>query len=175
MGNLISGSGWEDIVYQAELSSSGDLMAILAGTHYNRAWFHHSSKLTSNFNYEFDQAVSIFLTTFKYKIRGYFISLLEKFYISRVLNFAISRFQHVSRVFNFAIFNQNSKNREILYPRDHKVPFRRHRHHCSLCGVTEKGSSYDRQRFGEGKNIYLARKFRIVFKQMCSCAWAACL
>jgi len=90
MGNLISGSGWEDIVYQAELSSSGDLMAILAGTHYNRAWFHHSSKLTSNFNYEFDQAVSIFLTTFKYKIRGYFISLLEKFYISRVLNFAIS-------------------------------------------------------------------------------------
>ena len=42
IGKLLSGSGFEDIVFQSELCSSGSLNGVLAGSHYNRAWSIHN-------------------------------------------------------------------------------------------------------------------------------------
>ena len=42
MGNLIAGSGFEDVVFQADLCSSGCLNGILSGSHYNRCWAIHN-------------------------------------------------------------------------------------------------------------------------------------
>lgn len=41
MGQLISNSGFEDIVFQAGLCASGSLNGVLRGKHYNRAWTVH--------------------------------------------------------------------------------------------------------------------------------------
>ena len=41
MGQFVSGSGFEDIVHQAGLCSSGSLKGVLRGRHYNRAWSVH--------------------------------------------------------------------------------------------------------------------------------------
>ena len=42
IGDIIRGSGWEDIVFQSGLCSSGSLLGILNGSHYNRAWNVHA-------------------------------------------------------------------------------------------------------------------------------------
>ena len=42
IGNLVSGSGFEDIVFQAGMCSSGSLNGVLSGSHYNRGWTIHS-------------------------------------------------------------------------------------------------------------------------------------
>ena len=42
IGKLIAGSGFEDIVFQANICSSGCLNGILNGSHYNRCWAIHS-------------------------------------------------------------------------------------------------------------------------------------
>ena len=42
IGNLVSRSGFEDIVFQAGVCSSGSLNGVLSGSHYNRGWTIHS-------------------------------------------------------------------------------------------------------------------------------------
>ena len=44
IGNLITGSGWEEVVFLSGLAQSGSLLAVIAGSQYNRAWILHSSK-----------------------------------------------------------------------------------------------------------------------------------
>ena len=41
LGMLVKGSGFEDIVFQSNLSSSGSLNGVLSGSHYNRCWKVH--------------------------------------------------------------------------------------------------------------------------------------
>ena len=43
IGNIVAGSGIEDIVFQSDLSSSGSLNGILCGSHYNRSWIIHNT------------------------------------------------------------------------------------------------------------------------------------
>ena len=43
LGCLISGSGFEDIVHQAELCSPGSLNGVISGSHYNRCWTVHAN------------------------------------------------------------------------------------------------------------------------------------
>ena len=42
VGSLISGSGFEDIVHQSGLCSTGGLNGVISGSHYNRCWNVHS-------------------------------------------------------------------------------------------------------------------------------------
>ena len=42
IGNLVSSSGFEDLVFQAKICSIGSLNGLLSVSHYNRAWFVHS-------------------------------------------------------------------------------------------------------------------------------------
>ena len=42
IGDTIARSGFEDVVFQSEVCSSDSLLAVLSGTHYNRAWNVHS-------------------------------------------------------------------------------------------------------------------------------------
>ena len=42
LGMLIEGSGFEEIVFQSGLSTSGSLNSILSGSHYNRCWNIHA-------------------------------------------------------------------------------------------------------------------------------------
>ena len=42
IGSLVSGSGFENVIYQAELCSSGSLQGVLVGSHFNRAWAVHT-------------------------------------------------------------------------------------------------------------------------------------
>ena len=39
LGKVVEGSGFEDIVYQESLISSGSLNGVIAGSHYNRSWY----------------------------------------------------------------------------------------------------------------------------------------
>lgn len=39
----MKGSGFEDIVYQSGLCTSGSLQGVLSGSHYNRAWIIHQT------------------------------------------------------------------------------------------------------------------------------------
>ena len=39
LGKIVEGSGFEDIVYQESLISSGSLNGVIAGSHYNRSWY----------------------------------------------------------------------------------------------------------------------------------------
>ena len=41
LGKLISGSGFEDIIFQADICSTGSLNGVLSGSHYNRGWTVH--------------------------------------------------------------------------------------------------------------------------------------
>ena len=43
IGKLIAGSGFEDVVFQSGVCSTGSLNGVLAGSHYNRAWIVHAS------------------------------------------------------------------------------------------------------------------------------------
>ena len=43
LGTLVSNSGFEDIVYQAGVCTSGGLLGVMKGSHYNRAWFIHNT------------------------------------------------------------------------------------------------------------------------------------
>ena len=42
VGSLVSGSGFEGNIYQAELCSSGSLQGVLVVSHYKRAWAVHT-------------------------------------------------------------------------------------------------------------------------------------
>ena len=42
---LVTNTGFEDIVYQSGLCSSGSINGVLTGSHYNRAWIVHSSTI----------------------------------------------------------------------------------------------------------------------------------
>ena len=41
IGKIVTGSGFEDVLYQAELCSLGGIKGVLSGKHYNRAWKVH--------------------------------------------------------------------------------------------------------------------------------------
>ena len=41
IGKIITGSGFEDVLYQADLCTSGGIKGILSGKHYNRCWKFH--------------------------------------------------------------------------------------------------------------------------------------
>ena len=41
LGKLIRGSGFEEIIFQSKLSTSGSLNDVLSGSHYNRCWRVH--------------------------------------------------------------------------------------------------------------------------------------
>ncbi len=45
LGKLVTGSGFEDIVFQAGLRSAGSLNGVVAGSHYNRCWKIHRLRL----------------------------------------------------------------------------------------------------------------------------------
>ena len=42
LGKVISGSGFEDVIFQSGLCSSGSLKGVVSGSHYNRCWTVHS-------------------------------------------------------------------------------------------------------------------------------------
>ena len=41
LGTLVKGSGFEEVVFQSNLSTSGSLNGVLSGSHYNRCWKVH--------------------------------------------------------------------------------------------------------------------------------------
>jgi hypothetical protein len=41
LGTLVPGSGFEDIIFESGICTSGSLQGVLSGSHYNRAWFVH--------------------------------------------------------------------------------------------------------------------------------------
>ena len=43
IGSYVSGSGFEDIVYQLGLCQPGTMKALIKGKHYNQAWMVHES------------------------------------------------------------------------------------------------------------------------------------
>ena len=43
LGGIVAESGFEDLVYQAGVCSSGSLLGVLSGSHYNRSWTVHSA------------------------------------------------------------------------------------------------------------------------------------
>ena len=43
LGQMVSGSGFEDIIFQAGLCSAGSLNGVVAGSHYNRCWTAHNN------------------------------------------------------------------------------------------------------------------------------------
>ena len=45
IGKFVAGSGFEEVVYQAELCTSGGIKGVLSGKHYNRSWMVHESFL----------------------------------------------------------------------------------------------------------------------------------
>ena len=42
-GKFVAGSGFEEVVYQAGLCTSGGIKGVLSGKHYNRSWMVHES------------------------------------------------------------------------------------------------------------------------------------
>ena len=40
---IVCGSGFEDLVFQSELYSTGSLGSVLSGSHYNRSWVIHNA------------------------------------------------------------------------------------------------------------------------------------
>ena len=40
---MVCDSGFEDVIYSSNVCSSGSLQGVLAGSHYNRAWFVHGN------------------------------------------------------------------------------------------------------------------------------------
>ena len=45
MGMLVANTGFEDIVYQSGVCSSGSINGVLAGTYYNKTWIIHSGTI----------------------------------------------------------------------------------------------------------------------------------
>ena len=43
LGSIVCGSGFEDIIFQADICSTGSLNGVLTGSHYNRCWAVHSN------------------------------------------------------------------------------------------------------------------------------------
>ena len=43
IGSYVSGSGFEDIIYQLGLYQPGTMKALLKGKHYNQAWMIHEA------------------------------------------------------------------------------------------------------------------------------------
>ena len=43
IGNFVAGSGFEEVVYQAGICTSGGIKGVLSGKHYNRRWMVHKS------------------------------------------------------------------------------------------------------------------------------------
>ena len=43
IGGIVAESGFEDIVYQSDICSSGSLLGVLSGSHYNRSWIVHNA------------------------------------------------------------------------------------------------------------------------------------
>ena len=43
IGSHVSGSGFEDIIYQLGLYQPGTMKALLKGKHYNQAWMIHEA------------------------------------------------------------------------------------------------------------------------------------
>ena len=43
IGSYVSGSGFEDIIYQLGLCQPGTMKALLKGKHYNQAWMIHEA------------------------------------------------------------------------------------------------------------------------------------
>ena len=43
IGSLVNGSGFQDLVYQSKVCTSGSLERVLAESHYNRCWYTHST------------------------------------------------------------------------------------------------------------------------------------
>ena len=41
LGKLVKGSGFEEVVFQSSLTTSGSLNGVLSGSHYNRCWKVH--------------------------------------------------------------------------------------------------------------------------------------
>ena len=41
IGKIVQGSGFEEVVYQAGLCTSGGIKGVLSGKHYNRSWRIH--------------------------------------------------------------------------------------------------------------------------------------
>ena len=41
MGTLIGGSGFEDVIFQAGICSSGSMNGVISGSHYCRSWAVH--------------------------------------------------------------------------------------------------------------------------------------
>ena len=41
IGKVVKGSGFEDIMYQVNLCSTGGIKGVLSGKHYNRSWSVH--------------------------------------------------------------------------------------------------------------------------------------
>ena len=42
IGDIVAGSGFEDVVFQSGVCSSGNFLAVLSGKHYNHPWNVHS-------------------------------------------------------------------------------------------------------------------------------------
>ena len=45
IGDIMSGSGFEDVAFQANIGTSGSLRGVMSGSHYNRAWIVHTGEL----------------------------------------------------------------------------------------------------------------------------------
>ena len=43
MGLYVSGSGFEEVLFQADLCSSGSIRGVISGKHYNRCWKIHET------------------------------------------------------------------------------------------------------------------------------------
>ena len=43
IGKIVRGSGFEDVLYQADICTTGGINGVLGGKHYNRAWSVHEA------------------------------------------------------------------------------------------------------------------------------------
>ena len=71
IGFLVKNSGFEDLVYQAKLCTSGSLQGVLVGSHYNRAWAVH--RVVS------ESLERLFLTRFLTETKPDIPNLMEEF------------------------------------------------------------------------------------------------
>ena len=72
IGKIVSGSGFEDVVYQADLCTSGGMKGVLSGKHYNRAWSIHEcfSEAVHRLFYEAHPELLSFTEEFETLLRG---------------------------------------------------------------------------------------------------------
>ena len=43
IGSLVNGSDFQDLIYLSKVCNSGSLEGVVAGSHYNRCWYIHST------------------------------------------------------------------------------------------------------------------------------------